>query len=147
MTKKCKNCEVIKNGAVIKVDNDSNCVFCGRNVGGVQKQRTSQMNRAFHLLLSQVAKEMQAQGIDQRTVLTDLKGYDVPVTDTFLKEVWRSIMVTMFRKTSTTQLTTKEMKDCYDVFQKFVAENYNLEAPWPSLEQMMMAQLESEQYQ
>lgn len=31
---KCKNCEVIENGSIIKLDGKGKCLFCGRQVGG-----------------------------------------------------------------------------------------------------------------
>jgi len=107
-----------------------------------EKQRSTQANKSMHLLFSQVSKSLVEQGIDQRTVLTDLTGYDCPVTPTFLKEVWRSIMFTMYRKTSTTQLTNKEMSECYDVFCKFIGENYGISADWPSVETLLFKQLD-----
>lgn len=102
------------------------------------------MNRSLHLLFQQVANELVAQGIDQRTIIEDLEGYDTPVTFSFMKEVWRSIMYTMYRKTSTTQLTNKEMSECYEVFHRFVAENYGINQPWPSIETLMFKQLNEE---
>ncbi len=30
---KCKNCEIIHNGSIIKVSEDGRCIFCGRKVG------------------------------------------------------------------------------------------------------------------
>lgn len=29
----CKNCRNLSNGSIVKVDKDSNCLFCGRKVG------------------------------------------------------------------------------------------------------------------
>ncbi len=31
---KCKNCETISNGSIIKVDEHNKCIFCFRQVGG-----------------------------------------------------------------------------------------------------------------
>lgn len=32
---KCKNCEIISNGSIIKVNTNSECIFCFRKVGGL----------------------------------------------------------------------------------------------------------------
>lgn len=39
---KCKNCQEIQNGSIIKIDKNKNCVFCGRNIYSfyIQKQKT-----------------------------------------------------------------------------------------------------------
>lgn len=100
------------------------------------KPRTISQHRALHLAFTQIATELVGQGIDQRTVIRDLKGYSAPVTPEFLKLVFKTIMYTMYRKESTTALTTAELTGCFDVFAKFLAETYNLEVIFPSDEQL-----------
>lgn len=99
-----------------------------------ETKRSTRMNASLHVLFEQVATEMLAQGIERRTVLNDLKGYSCPIDALFLKEVWRAIMYTQTGLKSTTELSNAQMKTVYDTFQRFLAENYHLEAPWPSLE-------------
>jgi len=88
----------------------------------------------MHLAFTQISTLLVEQGIDQRTIVEDLEGYSAPVTASFLKEVFKTIMYTMYRKTSTTDLTTAEMTECFDVFAKFLSENYGIEIFWPSNE-------------
>jgi hypothetical protein len=102
----------------------------------METKRSTQVNKSMHLLFGQVSNELISQGIDRRTVILDLEGYDCPVTPQFIKEVWRSIMYTMYRKTSTTDLTNAEVKGCYEVFIKFMGENYGLSTGWPSVESL-----------
>lgn len=45
-------------------------------------------------------------------------------------------MYTMYNKTSTTELTNAEVKGCYEVFIKFMGENYGLTTGWPSVESL-----------
>lgn len=97
-------------------------------------KRSSQMNKSLHLLFGQVANELLAQGIERRTIINDLEGYSCPIDAGFIKEVFRSIMYTQTGKTSTTELTNNEMKNCYETLQRFLAENYKLDAVWPSIE-------------
>jgi hypothetical protein len=37
---KCKNCEIIHNGSIIKVSEDGRCIFCGRKVGSSMPNNT-----------------------------------------------------------------------------------------------------------
>lgn len=98
----------------------------------MEKIRTITMNRALHLAFTQISTLLVEQGIDQRTITKDLDGYSAPVTPEFLKLVFKTIMYTMYRKESTTALTTSEMTNCFDVFAKFLAETYGIEVTWPS---------------
>jgi len=102
----------------------------------METKRSTQVNKSMHVLFAQVSAELVSQGIDQRTVIDALAGYDCPVTPKFIKEVWRSIMYTMYRKTSTADLTNAEVKGCYEVFMKFMGENYGLTTGWPSVESL-----------
>ena len=111
-----------------------------------EKQRTTLMNRSFHLAMTQISRDMVQQGIDQRMLLDSFQGYNVPVTPEFLKEVFKSIIFQLYRKTSTRDLTTSQMTESFDVLGKFLGENFGYEAVWPSMETLMMVQLESEQY-
>ena len=104
-------------------------------------QRTISQNRCLHLMFNQVSESLIEQGIDQRTIVKDLDGYSAPVTPEFLKLVFKQIMYTMYRKTSTTELTTSEMTTCFDVFQKFLGESYGLEISWPSNDSLALQAL------
>ena len=98
------------------------------------KPRTISQNRACHLMFQQVSTLLIEQGIDQRVIIEDLEGYDAPVTPEFLKQVFKTIMYTMYRKLSTTTLTTTEMTTCFEVFAKFLGEHYGIHVTWPSEE-------------
>ena len=105
------------------------------------RQRTIPMNRAMYLAFQQISTLLIEQGIDQRTIVKDLDGYSAPVTPEFLKLVFKQIMYTMYRKTSTTDLTTNEMTTCFDVFAKFLGEQYGLEVSWPSNDSLALQAL------
>lgn len=100
----------------------------------MEKQRTSNQNRSLHKALTEIAEHLQEQGIERRTIIKDLQGYEAPITMEFLKEVYKTIVYTMYRQTSTADLRTKQMMDSWDVFSKFIAENYGVEYYWPSAE-------------
>ena len=109
-------------------------------------QRTITQNRALHLAFTQIATELVGQGIERKTIVDDLEGYSAPVTPEFLKEVFKTIMYTMYRKTSTTDLSTSEMTNCFDVFAHFLSENYGIDVVWPSNDQLAMQALIDQEY-
>ena len=92
-------------------------------------------------MFNQVSVQLNGAGIDQRTVVKDLEGYSAPVTPEFLKLVFKTIMWTMYRKSSTTELSSTEMTTCFDVFQKFLGETYGISVEWPSQESLAMQAL------
>ena len=96
-------------------------------------KRTIPQNKSLHKLFDDISRECNNQGIDQKTLLEDLTGYEAPVTPEFIKEVWKSIMWTMYRTTSTTQLESHQYSEVYDVFNKFLAEQYGIHCPLPSI--------------
>lgn len=104
-------------------------------------QRTISQNRCLHLALTQISTLLVEQGLDQRTIIRDLRGYSAPVTPEFLKLVFKTIIWTMYRKESTTELTTVEMMNCFDVFSKFLAETYKVEVVWPSSDSLALQAL------
>ena len=109
------------------------------------KKRTITQNRALHLGLEQASIELNGKGIDRHIVIQDLEGYSAPITPEFLKEVFKEIMWTTYRKKSTTELTTNEMTTCWDVFALFMAENYGIHLTWPSNDALaLQALLDSE---
>lgn len=110
----------------------------------MEKQRTISQNKSLHKLLSEVANEMLAQGIERKTVIEDLEGYSCPIDSAFLKEVWRMIQFTQTGKISTTELTTSEVNKVYDTFNLFLGENYGIHLSWPSYESMDLAYYENQ---
>ena len=101
-----------------------------------QKDSTPRQKRSMHLYLSMMAKGFNDAGIDQKAVIEKFKdGFSIPVTQTFLKEVWRIIMSGMFGKTSTTKLTTVETQEIYKTFNLGMAEKYGVSKPWPHIKE------------
>ena len=103
-----------------------------------ETKRSTQVNKSLHLLFGQVANEMLAQGLERRTVLNDLKDYSCPVDAQFIKDIYKSILYTQTGLKSTTDATNAQIKTVYETFQKFLAENYKLNAEWPSIETLFM---------
>lgn len=105
-------------------------------------QRSAIENRCLHKGLTEVANQLQAQGIERKTIVEDLVGYEAPITMEFLKEIFKTIIFTMYGYTSTTQLESRQMQDSWDVLNKFMGEEYGITATWPSQEAQHLEQLE-----
>lgn len=99
-----------------------------------ETKRSIVMNRCLHRALTDIAQDLQNQGIERKTIIEDLEGYEAPITMEWMKEVYKSIVYTMYRKTSNTDLSNKEMIDSWEVFSKFLAEQYGISYTWPSSE-------------
>lgn len=107
-----------------------------------EQQRSIKMNKCLHRALTDIANDLESQGIERRTIIEDLEGYEAPITMEWLKEVYKSVVYTMYRKTSTTDLTNKEMIDSWEVFSKFLAEQYGITYFWPSQDALYWEQYE-----
>lgn len=86
----------------------------------------------MHKYLDLVAGEMADAGMDMRTVIT------VPIRPTMDNvkiEMWKPVMRALYPDiTSTTQLSTAQMVELYEVFNQLLAEKFEIHVPWPSEE-------------
>lgn len=101
------------------------------------KTRTISQNSALHLYFEMISKELNDMGITFN--YTGLKGIELetPYTAVLVKEtLWKPIQLTLFKKESTTQLTTQEMNDIISILDKFFAER-GVYMPFPSIETLI----------
>lgn len=95
--------------------------------------RTEVQNKALHKYLELVAKELENQGQTMRDVLWRGRYLEVPPTKHSIKEmVWKPIQNATLGKKSTTELTTKEINQVYEVMSMFLARNFGIDIPFPS---------------
>lgn len=112
-----------------------------------EQQRTTQQNRSLHLAFTQISKQLNADGIDQKALVSALNTFDCPTTPEFVKEVFKAIIFSMYRITSTRDLSIKQIDEAFSVLAKFLAENYHYTISFPSIETLMEAQLDKPEYQ
>lgn len=104
------------------------------------KTRTETQNKALHLYFTQLAEELNGAGLDMRKTLNP--GIDIPWSAQTIKEfLWRPIMKAQTLKESTTDLTTKEIDQVFDVINKHLGEKFGLHVPFPSIESLMFKQM------
>mgnify|MGYP001561749107 CR=1 FL=1 len=100
------------------------------------EQRTSQQNRAMHLLFTQIAEELNNRGIEQKTVVKILEKYStVPWNSTTVKElIWRTLQKSLLLKRSTTELTKEDVDQVFDVLNREIFVPFGIELKFPSSE-------------
>ncbi len=101
-----------------------------------EKQRTDLQNRSLHLYFTQLAEELNNNNLDMRTVLKP--DIEIPWSATSVKNfLWRPIMKIQTSKESTTELTTKEIDEIFDVINKHIGEKFGIHVEWPSSEALI----------
>ncbi len=61
-------------------------------------------------------------------------GFSLPVTESWLKELFKTVVKAMFNKESTTQLTTVQLQKAYEAFDVAISTNTGVSVGWPSSE-------------
>ena len=98
------------------------------------KKRTNQQNKSLHLFLELLSKELNEAGLDMRKVLKP--NVDIPWTKENTKEyLWRPIQEALKLKKSTTELTTEEVSQVWEVLNRHLSEKFGVTVPFPSEEQ------------
>lgn len=104
------------------------------------KQRTIRQNASLHKHFTDISEISQRQGITLKMMMAKLPDADIPMTPAIVKEIWRIFQIKMLNKDSTVKLTTKELDEVLLPFHKFLAENFDIAPPFPSIESIMMNQ-------
>ncbi len=100
-----------------------------------RKTRTLKQNSSIHLYCEMIAEVLNDFGVTHK--FKGIRGKDLEVRFTMIlvKEViWKPIQMALFDKKSTTELTTKEVTEIVEPLEKFIAENYAIDLPFPSEE-------------
>ena len=102
-----------------------------------EKQRTLKQNASLHLFCTNVAGALNDAGIEQHVFLKDI---EVPHSLQSIKSVWKAIEYAQIRKTSTTEMTTKECTEIYETFNRHLAK-FGVHEDWPSEEAQAIKEL------
>lgn len=93
-------------------------------------KRTLKQNRSIHVFFEEVSRECNDRGIDMKVLVSNLR---VDTSPESIKDIFRQIGLVKFGKKSTADLTTKELMDCYEEFNRLLGNN-GLHCPFPSSE-------------
>ena len=98
-------------------------------------KRTIKQNKALHKFFQEVSAELNNQGVDVRVMVKNLR---VDSTPEMVKDIFRAIGKEKYGINSTTELTTRQVNDCFDEFNRMLAAE-DIYIPFPSYQ-------ESEEY-
>src|SRR3990167_11370310 len=99
-------------------------------------QRTLTQNSAIHKYFELVARELQNQGQTMQQVIKKINWCEITPTKQSVKEIiWRPIQEEVCGKKSTTELTTSEVDQIYQITAMFLAKQFKISIPFPSIEE------------
>jgi hypothetical protein len=105
----------------------------------MDKQRTLKQNQALHLFFTYIADELTTHGLDMRKTLKPT--VEIPWSGKSVKEyIWRPVMKAQLGKSSTTEMTTKEIDQVLDTLTKHFGEKFGITLTFPSVESLINEQ-------
>jgi hypothetical protein len=100
-------------------------------MGHWQEAQSGAEQRDAPVACSQVAGELNDAGWDMKKVLKP--EVEIPWNLDLAKEfLWRPIQAAMFQKESTTEPTTSEYVQVYEVLNRHLANKFGVSVPWPT---------------
>lgn len=97
------------------------------------KQRTLSQNNALHLYCAMLAETLNDAGLDLRVVLKP--EIAIPWTGGTVKDfLWRGVQQSYLGKRSTTELTTKEVNEIYEILNRHLGEKFGITQEFPKYE-------------
>lgn len=94
-------------------------------------QRTLLQNKAMYKFFELLADALNNAGYDMKKVLKP--GVDIPWTKESVKRhLWVPIQDAMLDKESTTELTTVEPSEIYQVLMRHLSEKFGIYVDWPN---------------
>ncbi len=88
-------------------------------------KRTGRQNNALHAYCREVAKQMEARGYDMREVLKPTVEI-TPTLEIVKDHIWKPVQESVTGRSSTTDLTTKEVDAVYQVISKHLATKFDI---------------------
>ena len=101
-----------------------------------EKTRTESQNKALHLYFTQLAEMLNDAGLDMRKVLRP--SISIPWSGETIKEyLWKPVMEFQLQKSSTTEMTTKDIDEVYDTINRHIGEKFGITLEFPSMESLI----------
>lgn len=95
--------------------------------------RTALQNNSLHLLYKQTADKLNNAGYDVKTSIPD--GVDWNMLSV-KEQIWKELQRAVLRTDSTAQLTTTEVGEVFEEFNRFLATK-KIHVPFPSVDGML----------
>lgn len=98
-----------------------------------ERQRSDQQRKAIEVYCNELAKAMNAAGLDQRAVLASMReGVEIPWSQDRVKDtLWREVQKAMLDKTSTTNLSRQEVSQVYEALNRWTSQTLGVSVPFP----------------
>ena len=103
------------------------------------KPRTALQNSSLHGTLREYADRLNGAGYSYFVFLEHAKkkGFEVDWTEEALKNLFRTVTEAMFNVKSTKDLSTAQIKQAYDVFERHMSELSGVGCRWHSKEEQL----------
>jgi len=101
----------------------------------VRDNRTDQQRKAIELYCKLMSEALNDSGFTYTNFVEVVarRGVQVPFDQEKFKEAWRLVQLSMFKKKSTTELTSQEVTQVYDVInQKFIDMTNGVSIEFPN---------------
>lgn len=96
------------------------------------EKRTIQQNKALHKFFTMLSEDLTAAGLDMKKTLKE--EVEIPWTPEMVKEhLWRPIQEVMVEKESTTELTTKQVNEIYEVLIRHMGSKFGITTEFPHM--------------
>src|SRR5574343_855005 len=96
----------------------------------MEEKRTTNQNKALHKYCTDVARELNNAGIPVSVFMQDIQA---DYTMETVKELWRAFARAKYGKSSTTELTKKQIDEVYDEVNRHIAQ-FGIHIDFPSRE-------------
>lgn len=97
------------------------------------KTRTPRQNSALHTYFGLLAQALSDAGLDMKKTLK--ADAEIPWTADTVKEfLWRPVMKAQLGKTSTTELSTKQIDEVYETLNRHLGDKFGVSVLFPSID-------------
>ena len=101
---------------------------------------TRRQQNSLHLWFQMLADELNDAGLDLRKVLKP--EIEIPWSKESIKNfLWRPVQEIYLSKKSTTELTTKDIDEIWEILNRHLGEKFGIHIPFPSEEEMVLKEL------
>ena len=123
-----------KNICHVSTCNREDCKTSGVCQIVVENKRTLLQNKALHKYFSLLATALNEAGWDMKKTLKP--GIEIPWTEEMVKtHLWKSVQEVMLDKESTTELTTKEVNEVYEIVDRHISQTTGVHVEFPKDEE------------
>lgn len=94
------------------------------------KKRTPKQQASLQIYCREVARQLNEAGLSMQAVLAE--GTEIPWTEESVKnQIWRKVQKALTNKESTTEPSTAEYPQIYDVVNNHLSTKFGIGVEWP----------------